>query len=233
MKQLSLVKKELNSLGSPAKAKSSAWFFKTGKGEYGEGDMFLGVSVPEQRKIAKRHINLPLSDVQSLLKSKVHEYRFTALEMLVFKFEAVGEKDKERIFRFYLKNSHLVNNWDLVDTSAPYIVGAYLLHRPRHVLYAYAKSKNLWQRRISIVATLAFIRDNLFSETLAISELLLADPHGLIQKAVGWMLREVGKRDEKVLKDFLEKNHASMPRTALRYAIERFPEKIRKQYLLK
>lgn len=231
------VTQELSKLRNPKKAKDLSWFFKTGKGEYGEGDVFWGVTVPLQRKVAKKfHKQASFRDIQRLLESGIHEHRFTALEMLVMKYDQ-GSKVKSResqerkIFDLYLKNTKHINNWDLVDTSAPYIVGAYLLHHDRKILYRLVRSKRLWERRIAIVATFAFIQKNQFSDTLKISELLLKDSHDLIHKAVGWMLREVGKKNQRVLERFLTKNFSCMSRTTLRYAIERFSETKRKKFL--
>ena len=218
------LKKELRELGNPENAEHAQRFFKTGKGQYGEGDVFLGISVPEQRRIAGKY-DLSFEDIQELLDSKLHEYRLIGLLILI------RNKNKERAFRFYLKNTKRINNWDLVDLSAHKIVGEWLFDKPRDVLYDLAKSENLWEKRISIVSTFAFIRNNQFEDTLAIAEILLNDSHDLIHKAVGWMLREVGKRDEKVLEEFLKKHYSKIPRTTLRYAIERFEEGKRKRYL--
>jgi 3-methyladenine DNA glycosylase AlkD len=214
-----------------------ARYFKTGEGEYGEGDIFIGVTVPMQRKIAKRFSDLPLVEIERLLKSKIHEHRLTALLILVIQFEKVDEKktdDKKRknIFDFYLKNMRYVNNWDLVDLSSHKIVGAYLFTLSRQILHELAESEDLWRRRIAIVSTYHFIYRRDFTDTLSIAEKLLGDEHDLIHKAVGWMLREVGKRDEKILRKFLDKHIKKMPRTTLRYAIEKFPESDRKKYLV-
>jgi 3-methyladenine DNA glycosylase AlkD len=222
---------ELEALGSPAKAKASAWFFKTGAGQYGHGDVFVGVTVPEQRRLAKRYAGLPLAELRALLASKLHECRLTALFILVRHYERGDEAARERIARFYLANRKAVNNWDLVDSSAPYILGRHLLARDRAILLRLARSRDLWETRIAIVATLAFIREGDFADTLAIAERLLGDPHDLIHKAVGWMLREVGKRGPDALERFLAKHAARMPRTMLRYAIEKFPEKKRKAHM--
>lgn len=216
---------------NPAKAKILAGFFKTGEGEYGEGDKFLGVVVPKQRKTAGKYKDLKLVDLQKLLNSKIHEYRLTALFILVSKFEKVDEDGKKEIVDFYLGNTRNINNWDLVDLSAPNILGEYLLVREKGVLYKLAESKNLWERRIAILSTFRFLKNNQFENTLKISEILLSDKHDLIHKAVGWMLREVGKRDIKVLEEFLARNVKKMPRTTLRYAIEKFPEEKRQLYL--
>jgi 3-methyladenine DNA glycosylase AlkD len=227
------LKAELRKLGNPQKAKDSAWFFKTGKGQYGEGDVFLGIKVPEQRKIAKKYQALPLPHIQTLLSSKFHEYRLTALFILVLQYKKADAKGKKQIVDLYLKNTKQVNNWDLVDSSAHYILGHYLLDKDRKILYRLAKSKNLWEKRISIISTAAFINNNEFADTLKIAELLLNDDHDLIHKAVGWMLREVGNRNKAVEEKFLKKYYQKMPRTMLRYAIEKFPEAKRQSYLKK
>ncbi len=223
--------KSLKKLGTKEKAKSSAWFFKTGKGHYGYGDVFVGVSVPEQRKVAKEYKGLPLAEIGKLLKNKIHECRLTALLILAWQFRAADEKGKAKIAKFYLARAKNINNWDLVDVSAGGILGEYLFGKDRRVLYKLAKSKNLWERRISIVATFAFIRKKDFTDTFLISERLFSDKHDLIHKAVGWMLREVGKQSKPALVRFLKLNAKNMPRTSLRYAIERFPESERKKFL--
>jgi 3-methyladenine DNA glycosylase AlkD len=222
---------ELAAAGNPARAKSSAWFFKTGKGQYGEGDQFLGISVPVQRKIALRYRHLPETALKKLLASKTHEHRFVALEILVAQFEAAPPPQQTEIFRFYLANTASTNNWDLVDTSAPYIVGEYLLTRPRAILRKLAKSRNLWERRIAIVATFAFLRDGQTADTFEIAKMLLADEHDLIHKAVGWALREAGKHTPEQLVEFLEANYNALSRTTLRYAIERFTPAERERFL--
>jgi 3-methyladenine DNA glycosylase AlkD len=221
----------LKALGSPAKAKASAWFFKTGAGQYGHGDVFVGVTVPEQRRLAKRFEALAPAELSTLLASKLHECRLTALLILVRQYERGDEAARRRIARFYLARRKAVNNWDLVDSSAPYILGRHLLARDRAILHRFARSRDLWERRIAIVATLAFIREGDFADMLAIAERLLGDPHDFIHKATGWMLREVGKRGPGALERFLAEHAARMPRTMLRYAIERFPERKRKAYL--
>lgn len=223
---------EINSKANPEKAKILQGFFKTGKGEYGEGDVFLGIVVPIQRKIAKKY-NLNLQEIQSLLNSKIHEQRLIALLILDTKFKKADEEEKEKIFNFYLQNTKNINNWDLVDLSAPNIVGSYLIERKnkRGILYKLANSEHIWEKRISIISTFAFIRKNEFDDSLKISEILLKDKHDLIHKAVGWMLREIGKRNVSVLENFLKKHYKTMPRTMLRYAIEKLPEKTRKSYL--
>ena len=222
------LKKELRASADPERARNSAWFFKTGEGQYGHGDRFIGLTVPTIRRIAHRYVHLPLTDVTKLLASPIHEYRFAALEILVAQYERGNEKP---VFDFYLKHTRFVNNWDLVDTSAPYIVGEHLLTRPRKVLYRLAKSKNIWERRIAIVSTMMFIRAGETEDTFAIARLLLADDHDLIHKAVGWMLREAGKQSTPALLRFLNEHRGEMPRATLRYAIERFPAAERKRLL--
>jgi 3-methyladenine DNA glycosylase AlkD len=219
---------ELQAAGDPERAKGSAWFFKTGKGQYGEGDRFLGIRVPVQRKIALKFQDLPLADVAELLKSPFHEYRFTALEILVAKYEASSGVE---IFRFYLQNTSGINNWDLVDTSAPYIVGKHLLTRKRAILDKLSASANLWERRISIVSTLTLIKHGQLEDTFRIAHRLLPDRHDLTHKAVGWALRETGRQSRPALLEFLRANYASVPRTSLRYAIEHFSPEHRKQLL--
>jgi 3-methyladenine DNA glycosylase AlkD len=230
-KNLIELEKILKDLKNPKKAKIFQKFFKTGAGEYGEGDIFLGITVPEERKISKEFKDLDLNSIQELLNSNVHEKRLISLLILIEQFEKSDEENKKRIFEFYLNNSKRINNWDLVDLSAPNIVGNYLLNKDKNILYQLAISKELWEKRISIISTFAFIRQNEFKDVLKISEILLNDNHDLIHKAVGWMLREVGKRDTKTLKEFLKLHYKKMPRTMLRYAIERFPEEERKKYL--
>ena len=230
---LNQIKKDLAQLGDPEKAKNSRWFFKTGKGQYGEGDIFLGIPVPEQRKVAKKYADLSLVDIQELLNSEIHEHRFTALVILISKYQKTEETGKKEIFDFYLKNTENINNWDLVDLSAPRIVGDYLLNRERSILYKLAKSDSLWERRISILSTFTFIDNNDFRDALNISESLLHDKHDLIHKAVGWALREIGKRDQNLEEQFMVKHYFYMPRTMLQYAIEKFDEKKRKKYLNK
>lgn len=214
----------METLADPEKAAILSRFFKTGKGQYGEGDIFLGVMVPGQRRIAKKYAALSLKDIRKLLASKVHEHRLVALIILVNQYKKGDEHDRDKIVDFYLRYSKYINNWDLVDLSAPNIPGEYLLNKDRAVLYRLARSKNLWERRIAIMSTFAFIRKNDFEDALRISALLLHDDHDLIHKAVGWMLREVGKRDFKAEEDFLKEHYRVMPRTMLRYAVERFDQ---------
>lgn len=230
---LNEIKKELEALKDSERAEVSAWFFKTGPGQYGEGDVFLGITVPKMREVAKKYADLSLFDIQKLLLSKIHEHRFVALVILVTKYQRAKETEKKKIFDFYVKNARNVNNWDLVDSSAEYIVGEYLFNRGKILIYKLARSKNLWDRRIAIVSTFGFIKRNKFDDTFKISEILLSDTHDLIHKAVGWMLREVGKRDRDQLEKFLKKHYSVMPRTMLRYAIERFDSGKRKFYMSK
>ncbi len=229
MLNLSDLKKDLHKLANTKRKKILQNFFKTGPGQYGEGDVFLGVTVPQSRSIAKKYADLSLDDTKRLLNSKIHEERLVAILLLVHKYQ--NSEDKKPIVDYYLKNSKKINNWDLVDLSAPKILGNFLLDKNKSILYKLSKSKNLWERRISIISTHTFILNHRFSDTLKISEILLNDEHDLIHKAVGWMLREVGKKDEKILERFLKKHYKKMPRTMLRYAIEKFPEKKRKSYL--
>jgi len=233
MNNLRYLKKKLNKLANPKQAKILQGFFKTGKGEYGEGDVFLGIKVPIQRKLALEFKDLKLSDIQKLLNSKIHEERLIALFILIGQYIKSDATGKKLIFNFYLKNTKNINNWDLVDLSAPNIVGNYLLNKPRKILYKLVKSKNLWERRTAVLATFSFIRNNDFKDVLKISKILLSDKHDLIHKAVGWMLRETGKRDEKILEKFLNENYIKMPRTMLRYAIEKLNNEKRGFYLKK
>jgi len=226
------IKKVIDGSGTLERAKASKWFFKTGPGEYGEGDEFIGITVPVMRKIAKEFKDLPLSDLKKLLNSKIHEYKFTSLVILVSQYRKGDDKKKKQIANFYIANKKWVNNWDLVDSSALYILGDYLLSKDKDILYKLAKSKNLWDRRIAVLSTFRFIEENKFSDSFKIAEILLNDDHDLIHKAVGWMLREIGKRSIKVEIKFLEKHYKKMPRTMLRYSIEKFPEK-KRQYFLK
>ncbi len=229
---MSKIYQELKSVSNKERAEAGAWFFKTGPGQYGEGDKFIGVTVPDQRKIAKRmQKTVFLSDLENSLTSKWHEERLTSLLILVYKYKLASEDQKCEIVDFYLKNTKKVNNWDLVDSSAPYILGDWLLNKDKEILYTLVVSDNLWERRISIITTLNFIRNGQLEDTIKLSEQLLEDNHDLIHKAVGWCLREVGKKDEEVLLAFLNKFTLKMPRTMLRYAIERLPEDKRKHYL--
>ena len=226
------VQREIRKLKNPLRAEVMQRFFKTGKGQYGEGDVFLGLSVPQSRKIARDFSDITLKEIQTLLNSEIHEERLVALLILVQQFERGSEALREKIYKFYLRNAKRVNNWDLVDTSAEWIVGGHLLYRDRDVLYKLAKSKNLWERRISIMSTFHFIKNKESKDTVKIALLLMTDRHDLIHKAVGWMLREMGKRvDEKLLHQFIQAHGAKMPRTMLRYAIERLSAKDRQKYM--
>jgi 3-methyladenine DNA glycosylase AlkD len=209
-------------------------FFKTGKGQYGQGDIFLGIKVPVQRKFAKEYSDLPINEVIRLLQSKVHEHRLTALLILILKYHAADDKARKTIFNLYLKHRKWINNWDLVDLSAPNIVGNYLLDKNRGILYKLAKSKSLWDKRIAILATFEFIKAGDAKDTFHIAEMLLNDEHDLIHKATGWMLREVGKRIGRSTEEvFLQKHCRQMPRTMLRYAIEHFPPTLKRKYMAK
>ena len=227
------VKNELKKYSSEKRKKSNEWFFKTGKGEYGYGDKFVGVSMPDTRKVAKKFTLLSLIETKSLLSSKIHEERMTALVILSYQFRRSDKENQKKIYDFYLKNTRYINNWDLVDVTVNRILGAYLWENKgdRKVLHRLAVSKNMWERRIAIIATSYFIHQNYFTDTLKISEILLNDKEDLLHKAVGWMLREVGKRNQALEEKFLKKYYRIMPRTMLRYAIERFPETKRQAYL--
>lgn len=206
-------------------------FFKTGPGEYGEGDRFLGVRVPATRLVAKEYRNLPMADAVTLLQSEFHEERLLALIILMQKFKKSDAAVRAMIYRTYLNHTRYINNWDLVDTSAEHIVGAYLISRSRKPLYTLARSQSIWERRIAIMSTFHFIRNDDFSETLKIAEKFLCDKHDLIHKAAGWMLREVGTRDRNMEDAFLMTHYRYMPRTMLRYAIEHYSEETRQKYL--
>lgn len=219
-------------LGDPDIAAHSKRFFKSGKGEYGEGDRFLGIRVPVLRRTAKEFKNSPLPEILRVLTSTFHEERLLALFILANKFSKGLPHERKEIYELYLKNTKYINNWDLVDSSAGYIVGAYLADKDKQPIYRMAGSISLWERRIAIMSTFPMIRANDFTATLAISRLLLKDEEDLIHKAVGWMLREIGKRDLSVEEAFLKKHYEGMPRTMLRYAIEKFPNKDRKRYLM-
>ncbi|MFZ2831529.1 MAG: DNA alkylation repair protein [Minisyncoccia bacterium] len=234
--QLLALKRDLRLVATKERAETNAWFFKTGKGEYGEGDVFLGVTVPQSRALAKKYSDLTFADLKKLLDSKIHEERLVALHILVAQYQKGDTATRQNVYDFYFENLARVNNWDLVDTSASYIVGAHLfgtLKTPT-ILTKLSVSPNLWERRVAIIATHYFIRQGDFSTTFDISKRLISDKEDLIHKAVGWMLREVGKRDLETLEHFLleKSRYQTMPRTMLRYAIERFPEEKRKKYLL-
>lgn len=221
----------LKVLGDAEIAGHSQRFFKTGKGEYGEGDIFLGIRVPVVRQQVGKHKDEPLEQVIELLHSQYHEARLLALVMLVDRFQRGDEALKLAVFDAYLANTAYINNWDLVDSSAHKIVGAYLVDQPRQLLYNLAVSDMLWERRISIIATFWFIKDGDLSDALALAEILVNDDHDLMHKAVGWVLREVGKKDLAAMEAFLLKHYHAMPRTMLRYAIEKLPESRRQEYL--
>ena len=222
----------LKTSANKEQAKVLQRFFKTGTGEYGEGDIFLGIKVPALRNIARQHLDLTLDELQQLIISPIHEERMSALMILVIRFPKGKPEEKEKIYKFYLKNAKNINNWDLVDLSAPQIVGGYLIDKDKKILEKLAVSKNLWEKRISMLASFQFIKEKQFEIALIIVEKLLNDENDLIHKAVGWMLREIGKRDLKAEEDFLKSRYKKMPRTMLRYAIEKFPENKRKAYLL-
>ena len=223
----SQLKKDLKAFVKPGKAEILARFFKTGKGDYGEGDIFIGVMVPEIRKVAQKYKDIELSELAKVISSKIHEERLCAALICTYR------KLDHKVIKFYLSNTRFLNNWDIIDLTAPKILGLWMVSRinERKILYKFAKSKSLWERRIAILSTFTFIRENDFKDTLAISEILLHDDHDLIHKAVGWMLREVGKRDQPAEERFLKKHYKKMPRTMLRYAIERFEEGKRQAYL--
>ena len=229
--RLEEARKELRKYSSKKQAKALQRFFKTGKGEYAQGDIFLGVRVPDARKVCLKFQDLPVKETFKLLRSPIHEERLLSLLILIRKYAKASEKEKANIFNSYLKHTKFINNWDLVDLSAHHIVGAFIINKDKKLLYQLAKSNLLWERRIAVLATFYFIKNRKFVESLKISELLISDKHDLIHKAVGWMLRELGKRDQPVEEAFLDKHAHLMPRTMLRYAIERFPEEKRKKYL--
>lgn len=227
------VKQQLLSFGNPQKAKHSNCFFKTGKGQYGEGDRFIGSTVPETRRVAKTNKNLSFDELEKLLSDGYHECRFCALIILIEQFKKACHTGRKEIFEFYLAHTHGINNWDLVDVSACNIVGEWLLDKDRSVLYQLANSENLWEQRIAVISTLAFIRKKDFADTLKLAEKFLTHRHDLMHKACGWMLREAGKRDEKTLTGFLDAHYTEMPRTMLRYAIEKLSPEQKKKYMMK
>ncbi|MEY3220141.1 MAG: hypothetical protein RIT27_1498 [Pseudomonadota bacterium] len=235
MNELCALENALQMLANPHKQPLLQRFFKTGKGDYAEGDNFLGITVPEQRRLIKHFQQLALQDIETLLQSNIHEYRFCGLLLLISRYQKGNETIKKTVFELYLKYSgSKINNWDLVDMSAPLIVGHFIYQNEGfEILEELAQSTNLWQRRIAIVATFYFIRQGSFQETLQLCEKLLNDQHDLIHKASGWMLREVGKRNEKSLLTFLETYHLLMPRTMLRYSIEKLTPDQRGYFLKK
>jgi len=223
---------EIRALANKEIAKHSLRFFKTAKGEYGHGDIFLGVRTPQIRLIAKKHIGISTTEMKTLIKSKYHEERLLGLIILVNKYsKAKDEKSKNQLYKIYVSSFKYVNNWDLVDVTCPHIIGKHLMDNDRSILYSWAKSDDLWTKRIAIVSTHWFIRKNDLDDTFKIAEMLLNDEHDLIHKAVGWMLREAGKRDLEKEETFLKKYYKNMPRTMLRYSIEKFPEPKRQKYL--
>jgi 3-methyladenine DNA glycosylase AlkD len=236
MNKLLELQRGLKNLADPERAKLLQGYFKTGKGEYGEGDIFLGLTVPAVRATAKKYVDLSFEDIKSLLVSKFHEERLIALLILVQKFNKGDEKKQKEVYEFYLNNTEGINNWDLVDLSSHEIIGKYLLRGPvkgNLILFKLAKSKNIWERRIACISTFEFIRNNRLDDSMKLAEMLVNDRHDLMHKAVGWMLREVGKKDLEAELKFLDKHYRKMPRTMLRYAIEKLPEKQRLAYLKK
>lgn len=225
------ITRDLRRQGNPEDARFLQRFFKTGPGEYGAGDVFLGIRVPATRKLVVRYGDSNLAEVDKLLQSRFHEARLLALLILVRRFRRGDSATRRQVNKLYRSRLRWVNNWDLVDASAEHIMGGYLVNRSRRPLYQLARSPNLWRRRVAIMATFHFVRQGEFGETFNLADVLLADEHDLIHKAVGWMLREVGNRDRKAEETFLRHRYRSMPRTMLRYAIERFPERRRKAYL--
>jgi 3-methyladenine DNA glycosylase AlkD len=225
------IKKRLKQLANKEKAEILQRFFKTGPGEYGEGDVFIGVKVPDLRKVAKDFRDIAIKNVIILLESAIHEERLLALLMLVSKYVKGNETAKKEIYKLYLKKTTFINNWDLVDVTAQHIVGDYLMDKNKSPLYRLTKSKDLWERRIAVMATFCFIKRERYEDTLKIAKILLNDKEDLIHKAVGWMLREIGKRNMVIEEAFLKQHYKEMPRTMLRYAIEKFPEPKRQQYL--
>ena len=228
---LNEIRKTLKEFEDKKKARELQRFFKTGPGEYGEGDIFLGIKVPVLRNIAKKYRDISLPEIEKLLHSPIHEERFLSLVLLTQSFTRSNEREKKKLYEFYLENTGYINNWDLVDTSAEHIIGEFLRDKSKKPLHALARSRSLWERRIAIIATFTFIKQNDFNETLKIAKMLLTDNADLIHKALGWMLREVGKRDLQTEEIFLEEHYNKMPRVMLRYAIEKFPEEKRRMYL--
>ncbi len=229
--KLSDLTKEMKQLAHPKKAQDQARFFKTGKGEYGEGDVFIGIKVPDLRKLSRKYKHLDFKDLNLLIKSKKHEERQIALFILTLQYQKADRTLQTKIYNYYLKNLKYINNWDLVDGSTPHIVGHYLKNKDKEILYTWAQTNHLWKKRMAIMATFDFIRNHQFADTLKIAQILLNDPHDLIHKAVGWMLREVGNRHETTLHKFLKHHYQQMPRTMLRYAIEKIKEDQRQDYL--
>ena len=225
-------REEIRALANKEIAQHSLRFFKTDKGEYGHGDLFLGVRAPKIRLIAKKHIDISITDMQTLIRSKYHEERFLGLIILVNKYaKTKDKKNRNQLYKIYVYSFKYINNWNLVDVTCPHVTGKHLIDKDRTILYKWAKSEDLWAKRIAMVSTFSFIRKNDLEDTFKIAEILLHDEHDLIHKAVGWMLREAGKRDLKREETFLKKYYKTMPRTMLRYAIEKFPETKRQKYL--
>lgn len=229
------IKNDLLDLASKEKSEFFPRFFKTGKGEYGEGDQFIGVTVPNIRKIAKGYKDIQLEEISKLLNDPVHEYRLCALLILCDKYsKAQNEINRKEIYEFYLAHTEGVNNWDLVDASSHYIVGKYLSDKnDRQILYKLAQSESLWEQRISVISTFIFIKNKDFKDIINLSEIFLTHKHDLMHKAVGWMLREVGKQDKKTLTDFLDLYYKIMPRTMLRYSIEKLSQEEKAHYMKK
>jgi len=228
---LKQVCKQLDGLANREYANNLHRFFKTGPGQYGEGDRFMGIRVPQLRTLARQCDQLSTNDLQTLLHSSLHEQRLLALLLMVRRFERGDPGTRKALYQHYLAHTRYINNWDLVDLSAPNILGSYLFDHDKRPLYRLARSSCLWERRMAILATFQFIKNDVFDDALAIAELLLQDKHDLIHKAVGWMLREIGKRNLKAERAFLDRHSTTMPRTMLRYAIEKFPETTRRRYL--
>ncbi len=225
------IRSRMRKLANPEKAKILQGFFKTSPGEYGEGDIFTGIVVPELRKLVKQFDLLPLAECEKLVHSRMHEERLLGLLIWVAQYKKAPPRDRAAIFARYVRSVNYINNWDLVDLTAEHVLGAHLVETDKSLLYRWARSKNLWKRRLSMLATFHYIKKGDFGDPLNIADMLLLDPEDLIQKAVGWMLREIGKRDLRVEEDFLKSRYKTMPRTMLRYAIERFAEIRRKAYL--
>lgn len=225
------LRRDLRSQGDAKKARLLQRFFKTGPGEYAEGDVFIGVMVPALRALSKKYRHLALGETLQLLRSRIHEERLLSLLILILKYREAGLPEKEKIYKAYLRHAAYINNWDLVDVTAKHIIGGFLKDKDRAPLYTLARSGSLWERRIAVLATFHFIAENDLADALRIAEILVADPHDLMHKAVGWMLREVGKKDVGAEEAFLRRHYTTMPRTMLRYAIERFPERKRQAYL--
>jgi len=228
------IKQQLLTFGNSSKAEHAKYFFKTSKGQYGEGDQFMGCTVPETRSVAKNFIHTPLIELEKLLNDDMHECRLCALVILVGQFQKAGDLERSKIVDFYVDHTRRINNWDLVDLSCYHIIGAWLKEKTdRSLLYRLAGSNLLWDQRIAVVSTLTFIRNNDFADILKLCELFLTHKHDLMHKACGWMLRETGKRDETVLTGFLDRHYQVMPRTMLRYAIERLSPAQKRQYMIR